>query len=295
MTTDLLQQFSSALAERTAAVRGSIAAVRISPSRHTTATLWRPDTAIASEQSLPQRDEFELVVDGGAVVKAKLAGRDPGTNIALLRLGRPVESSPVKTGEAAVGALALALGADGAGGLRARLGVINAAGPEWTSLAGGRIDRYIALDLELSRSEEGGLALDATGARLGFTTLGPRGRALVIPSATVERIVPLLLNGGRVQRGWLGVGLQPVAVPDALHGEAGQQSGAMVMSIAADSPAAKAGIVAGDIVLTVNGARGLRRILGQLASESIGRAADLRVIRGGAVVSLKATIEPRPA
>jgi S1-C subfamily serine protease len=117
---------------------------------------------------------------------------------------------------------------------------------------------------------------------------------LVIPSASVERVLPALLAAGRVARGWLGVALQPVAVPDALHAEAGQPSGAMVMSVAAQGPAAKAGILAGDIVLTVNGVRGLRRIAAELAGGT-GREAELRVIRGGAVLALKATIEARPA
>jgi len=297
MTTDLLEQFSGALAARAEAVRGAIAAIRISDSRHLSATLWQPDVAVASEQSLPRGDEFELVVAGGSTVKAKLAGRDPGTNIAALRLDRALDVPALVSGEAKAGALALAYGADGAGGVRARMGVVNTAGPEWASSAGGRIDRYIVLDLSLARAEEGGPVLDAGGKRIGITTFGPRAKVLVIPAATVERVLPALLKDGRIARGWLGVALQPVAVPDALHEQAGQPSGVMVMSIAEDGPAAKAGLVAGDIVLTVDGTptRSLRRIATQLASEGIGRKAELRVIRGGRVLSLQATIEARPA
>ena len=119
----------------------------------------------------------------------------------------------------------------------------------------------------------------------------------MIPSATIERVLPALLKDGRIARGWLGVALQPVAVPDALHEQAGQPSGVMVMSIVDGGPAAKAGLVAGDIVLTVDGTptRSLRRIATQLAAEGIGRKAELRVIRGGMVLSLEATIEARPA
>src|SRR5882762_1950426 len=285
MTTDLLEQFSGELAERAAGVRGAVAAIRLSGARHLSATLWQSEVAVASEQSLPRRDEFDLVVAGGAVVKAKLAGRDPGTNVAALRLERAVELPALTDGEAKAGALALAFGADGAGGVSVRLGVVNLAGPEWASSAGGRIDRYIVLDLRLARAEEGGPVLDAAGRRLGISTFGPRGRVLVIPAATVERVLPALLKDGRIARGWLGVALQPVAVPDALQEQAGQPSGVMVMSIVEDGPAAKAGLVAGDIVLTVDGTptRSLRRIATQLASEGIGRKAELRVIRGGMV------------
>lgn len=295
MTTDLLSQFSTSLAARAAAVQGAIAAVRLAHGRHLSATIWQPDVAIASEQSLPRRDEFELVLVGGAVAKARVAGRDAGTNIAALRIERAAVLQSATSGEPTVGAVALAYGADGAGGVRARLGMVNTAGPEWASSGGGRIDRYIVLDIELARAEEGGPVLDATGARLGISTFGPRGRVLVIPSATIERVLPALLKDGRIARGWLGVGLQPVAVPDALKDEAGQPGGAMVMSIAADSPAAKAGLVAGDIVLSVNGtpAYRLRRVAAALAD--VGRTAELRVIRGGKLVAVQATIEARPA
>jgi S1-C subfamily serine protease len=293
MPIDLLEQFSDAVAARASAVQGAVAAIRLRHGRYLSATLWAPYTAVASEQSLPRGDEFELVVASGAVVKAKLAGRDPGTNVAALRLAGAVESPTFTNGEARAGALALAFGADGAGGVRARLGVINIAGPEWISSHGGRIDRRIVLDLELARAEEGGPVLDAAGARLGISTFGPRGRVLVIPASTVERVLPALLKDGRIARGWLGVGLHPVAVPDALHQAAGQSAGAMVMSIADGGPAAKAGILPGDIVLTVDGrpARNLRVI----ASDHVGRTVELRVIRGGVVMSLQATIEARPA
>ena len=295
MTNDLLEQFSEACAARAAAVQAAVAAIRLSDQRYLSAALWGPDAAVASEQALPRRDEFELVIAGGSVVKARLAGRDPGTNVAALRLERPLDVPSFENSEPKAGALALAFGADGAGGVRARLGIVNTAGPEWASSAGGRIDRYVVLDIGLARAEEGGPVHDASGRRLGISTFGPRRRVLVIPAATVERVLPGLLKDGRIARGWLGVALQPVAVPDALQAEAGQASGAMVMSIAAGGPAAKAGIVAGDILVAVDGAPAgrLRRIAAAL--EAVGRSVELRLIRGGAVLSLPATIEARPA
>jgi S1-C subfamily serine protease len=297
MTTPILEQFSAALAERATAVQPALAGIRLHHGRHLTATLWQPDIAVASEQSLPRREEFELVAAGGTVVKARLAGRDPGSNIAVLRVERAPGIAPWTHAEASPAALALAFGADGAGGVRARLGIVSAAGPAWTSSAGGRLDRYITVDLTLGRAEEGGPVLDAAGRLLGISTFGPRGRVLVIPAATIARVVPALLKDGRIARGWLGVGLAPVAVPDALQSQAGQASGAMVMSLAADGPAAKAGVVAGDIVLSVNDtpARRLRDIAAALGAESVGRRAELRVIRGGSVLSVQATIEARPA
>jgi S1-C subfamily serine protease len=295
--TELLEQFSSELATRTATLRGATAAIRRTRERHLSGIVWRPGVVVASEQSLPERDEFELVMPGGAEATAKLAGRDPGTNIAVLRLSQPASPPALVAGEAQAGALALALGADGTGGASVRLGLVNLAGPQWHSLAGGLIDRRIALDLRLARAEEGGPVFNAAGAFLGMSTLGARARVLVIPAATLERIVPLLLKDGRVARGWLGVALHPVAVPDALREQVGQPSGLMVMSLAEGGPAAKAGVVPGDIVLSVNGAQalGFRRIAAQLAPDSIGRTAALRIVRGGSVLSLDAVVGARPA
>src|SRR4051812_39648991 len=108
MTTPLLEQFSTALAERASVVQAAIAAIHLHNGRHLSATLWQPDVAIASEQSLPHREEFELVAAGGATLKAKLAGRDPGTNLAVLRLERALDAPAWTDGEAIAGALALA-------------------------------------------------------------------------------------------------------------------------------------------------------------------------------------------
>jgi S1-C subfamily serine protease len=293
---NVLTQYSNALIERAASARGLVAAIRVSKDRHLTGTLWGPAVVVASEQSLPNGTDFDIVASGGTV-KASLAGRDPGTNIALLRLAQPAVSAEIVPAEASAGGLALAFGADGAGGVTARSGIVNLAGPEWLSDAGGRIEKRIVLDIRISRSEEGGPVLDSDGRCLGISTFGPRSQVLVIPAATVNRIVPVLLKDGRILRGWLGVALQPVAVPDALQGEGGQAIGLMVMSLVEGGPAAKAGILAGDVVLSVNGAPvgRVRRVAGQLGSENIGRKADLRVIRGGAVLSVAATIEARPS
>jgi S1-C subfamily serine protease len=294
---DILTQLSAALATRAATARNAVAAIRLRHDRHLTATLWRADAVVASEQSLPHGDEFDVIAPGGAAVNAKVAGRDPATNVALLQLAQPVTPPSLAAGDAQLGALVTAFGADGAGGATARLGVVNFAGPEWHSNAGGRIDRRIVLDLRIGRAEEGGPVFDAAGACLGITTFGPRGKVIVIPAATIERVVPALLKDGRVARGWLGVALQPVAVPDALQSQAGQPSGLMVMSIVDGGPAAKAGLVAGDIVVTVNGAptHRFRRVATQLGPDSIGRQVEVRVIRGGAVISFRTTVEARPA
>jgi len=294
---DLLVQLSSAVAARAQAANHAVVAIRLAHGRHITGMAWRSDLVVTSEQSLPRKDEFELIAAGGSMVAAKLAGRDPSTNIAVLRLAEPIGAPSIAASEALTGALALAIGADGTGCASARLGIVNLAGAEWHSSRGGLIDRRIVLDIGLGRREEGGPVFDTAGGCLGLSAFGPRGQVIVIPTVTIERIAPLLSKDGRIARGWLGVGLQAVAVPDALHDTAGQASGLMVMSMAEGGPAAQAGIVAGDILLSVDGAstHRFRKIAGLFGADSIGRKADLRLIRGGAVVTVQITIAERPA
>ena len=294
---DLLVQFSNALVTRAEAASNAVVAIRLTHGRHLTGVVWRSDIVVASEQSLPRKDDFELVGAGGSVVMAKLIGRDPSTNIAVLRPAQPMAAPSIVAGEAKTGAVALAIGADGTGGASARLGIVNLAGAEWHSSRGGLIDRRIVLDLRLAHREEGGPVLDAAGAWLGMSTFGPRHRVIVIPTATIERIVPLLQRDGRIARGWLGVALQAVAVPDALREAAGQSSGLMVMSVVEGGPAAQAGILAGDIILSVDGtpAHRFRKMAKLFGADSIGRTADLRLIRSGQVITVQTTIAERQA
>ena len=294
---DFLAQFSNALVTRAEAAKNAVVAIRLAHERHITGMLWHSGVVVASEQSLPRGDEFEFVAPGGAVMSAKIAGRDPSTNIAILRPAEPVAAPSIVAGEAHTGAIALAIGADGTGGASARLGLVNFAGPEWRSRRGGLIDRRIVLDLRLAGREEGGPVFDAAGGYLGMSTFGPRGQVIVIPAATIERVVPQLLKDGRIARGWLGVALQPVAVPDALRESADQSSGLMVMSVVEGGPAAQAGILAGDIILSVDGtsAHRLRKIARHFGADSIGRKTDLRLIRSGAVIAVQTTIAERHA
>jgi S1-C subfamily serine protease len=294
---DALSQLSDAISARAEAAKNAVVAVRLGETRHLTGLVWQSGVVVVSEQSLPRGDEFELVTPGGSTAAAKLAGRDASTNIAILKTDDSFPAPPFVAAEAHIGTLALAIGADGAGGVSARLGMINLVGGEWHSRRGGLIDRRIVLDIGLAHREEGGPVFDAAGGCLGMSTFGPRGQVIVIPYATLMRVVPQLIKDGHVSRGWLGVALQAVAVPDALREGADQSSGMMVMSVVENGPAAQAGIVAGDIILSVDGisARRFRKIARYFGGDSIGRKADVRVIRGGAIITVQTTIAERRA
>jgi S1-C subfamily serine protease len=258
-------------------------------------TLWRKNVVVAAEQALARIADAKVILGDGSSFAAQLAGRDPGTNVAALKLDGTPDPAPIVAAEPHPGALALAFGADDAG-VSVRLGVIHSVGPTWHSRAGGRIDRRIMLDMTLSGRQEGGPVLDAGGGLLGISTLGPRRRVLVIPTATVEGVLEPLLSKGRVERGWLGLALQPVLVPEAMQGAAGQSRGLMIMGVAKDGPAAQAGVLAGDILMTIGG-EGVSRpamVAQRLGPEAVGQPIELRLLRAGTVLSLTATVAARP-
>jgi S1-C subfamily serine protease len=297
LSSDVLTQLSDAIAARAEAAKNTVVAIRIGGGRHLTGMLWQPGVVVVSEQALPNQDEFELVTPGSSIIEAKLAGRDASTNIAILKTADSIAAPAFTAADAHVGTLALAIGADGAGGASARLGMVNLVDGEWHSRRGGLIDRRIILDIDLAHREEGGPVFDAAGGCLGMSTFGPRGQVIVIPHATLARVMPQLIKDGHVSRGWLGVALHAVAVPDALRESADQSSGMMVMSVVENGPAAQAGIVAGDIILDVDGipAYRSRKIARYFGGDSIGRQADVRLIRSGAIITVQTTIAERQA
>jgi S1-C subfamily serine protease len=246
-----------------------------------------------------ERDEnIKLTLPGGRVANASLAGRDPTTDVAVLRFqpdGLPVAT----TAEAQLraGQVVVAVG-NHEGEPLAAFGIVALAGGAWLSIRGGTIDSLIRLDLALSPAAEGGALVDLQGHVVGMTVLGPRRRALSIPSSTVGRAVDQLLARGHVFRGYLGAGLQPLRQERASNGSPSSDSrrGVLVVSIDPNGPSARAGILVGDIVTAWNGKpiERVREIMRLLGPESIGSNVDLALIRGGAPTALRVVIGERP-
>jgi S1-C subfamily serine protease len=293
---DMIEQFSSDLADRINTVAPVVVSIHAGK-RPTSGILWRPDVVVASEQMLPEDAAKLQVVRGGQIVGATLAGRDPGTNVAVLKLDTALEGTlPVAAEAVRVGHLALLVGADAAGGPTSRLAMVHALGDAWHSMAGGRIDALVRLDTRLG-IDEGGPVLSLAGGLIGMSTSGPRRRTIVIPTATLTRVIEPLLTEGRIARAWLGIGLQPVLIPDSFRQSTGRESGLMVVGLASAGPAEAAGVLPGDIVLDIDGAAVNRpRALSVLLSpDRIGQIAVLRVLRAGAVQAVNVTIAARPA
>ena len=290
-----LVNVSEALAERVRLARLLVASLAVPGHRRRSGTLWRKDVVVASEQRFPDAGEAKVTLADGRAFTARVAGRDPGTNVVALRLDGTPDPAPLPAGEPQPGGLALALGADDSG-IAVRLGIIHTVGPSWHSRAGGRIDRRITLDIGVTPREEGGPVLDPGGGLLGISTLGPRGRVLVIPASTVEAVLDPLLSKGRVERGWLGLTLQPVLVPEALHAEAGQSQGLMVMSVSKDGPAARGNLHAGDILVKIagEGVTTPTAVAQYLGPDSVGKQVELHLIRADKALSIAVTVGIRP-
>jgi S1-C subfamily serine protease len=284
-----LEHLSAAAADAIATAAPSVVAVN---TRRTRASgfVWQPGWIVTSEEALPEDEEAEITLPGGKTVAARLAGRDPTTNIVLLRV-EGAAAPPMAFDRAAVraGEFVLALGAREGLPLCAG-GVVSLAGPAWRSLRGGEIDARIELDLRLRPSAEGGVVLNARGGAIGMTVFGPRRRVLVIPGATIERVAGQIAAHGRVPRGYLGLSLQPVKVNHA-------SVGAMVMGVAEQGPGAAAGIHQGDIIMAVDGEpiRGERLLLRPLGPASVGTLLALSLQRAGEPVDVQLTVGERPA
>jgi S1-C subfamily serine protease len=285
-----IQDLSAALAALVAKAAPGIVSVH-APRSRSSGFVWRPGLIVTADEALSEEGKVAITLAGGETVTAEVVGRDPGSDVAVLRVDRsdlpPVSlcGSPVATG-----ALALAVGA-GNGGPTAALGIVSHAAGPWRSLRGGEIDARIELDLALRRSAEGGLALDAAGRPFGMAVFGPRRRVLVIPSATIERVATTLQRHGRIARGYLGLGLHPVAI------DGSDRSGAMVMSVDPEGPGAKAGIHQGDILVAWNDEpiRNVQSLLRALGPDSVGRTITLGLRRGGETKQVPLTITERTA
>lgn len=289
---DSLIALSDTLTARVAAAAPGLVTLYPGARAQRTGFAWQTDVVVTSEQNLPPDTEIPVMLPGGESSVATLLGRDPGTNVAVLKL--TIGGPPLHDADPLVGGLAIALGG-AEGDPTASLGMVHRVGPAWDSMAGGVIDRLIRLDLRLAAIAEGGPVLDASGALLGMSTFGPRRGVMVIPAATIARIVDPLLAQGRIVGGWLGAGLHPVALTPDLNARAGVDTGLMVVSIAPGSPAS-ACLLPGDILLAIAGRAVAtpRAVAAALGGETIGQVVELKLLRGGEILRVGATVAARP-
>jgi S1-C subfamily serine protease len=257
---------------------------------------WRSGVIVTAEENLERDEDIKVTLAGGREVAATLAGRDPSTDVAVLRFQPDgLLAAEVATAALRPGHLALAVGShDGAA--IASLGIVGYVGAAWQSWRGGTIDSLLRLDLSLSPFAEGGALVDVSGRVLGMTVFGPRRRVLAIPSSTIDRAVDQLLSKGHIARGYLGAGLQNVRLGRGSKDASDVKRGILVVSIDPEGAAARAGLVVGDIITAWNGKPVLqvREVMRLLGPDSVGTGVELQLLRAGAPANLKVTIGERP-
>ena len=293
MTT--LQSLSDDLAAAVSVTAPALVSVHARRRIPSSGILWQPDVVVTAHHTIHRDDGIVVSLHDGTKVNATLAGRDPTTDIAVLRLAQPAAvSAVIATSDVLVGQIVLALGRPGAS-VTAAMGVVRAVGGEWRTWCGGRIDKLLQLDIAVYDGFSGGALVNAAGQVIGLNSSGlSRSSAMSIPFSTVARVAQQLLDGGHVKQGFLGVGLQPVRIPTPLAAALGldQSGGLMVVSLDDDGPAGAAGILLGDIVVSLDGhaVTDPNDVLAQLTGDRIGREAHLRIIRAGQVKDVPVVI-----
>jgi S1-C subfamily serine protease len=294
-----LIDLSNDLAEAVARAGRSVVSVKEGGRSGVSGTIWRDGLVVTAEHTIPDQQEVTIGLPGGESLRAGVLGRDPSTDIALLRLKDSV-AAHIEFADAAqlrVGQFVLAVGRRANHGVVASHGILSALGGAWRTWHGGRIDQWFRLDLVPYTGFSGGPLVDARGQAIGVNTSGPRRSVMTVPAATVNRVVEQLLAKGRVTRGFIGVALQPVELPAALRPLAGSAAGRglLVVMVEPDSPAEKAGVMIGDIVVGL-GDKPLANsgdLQAALDPEQVGQTVRLRVVRGGKAHDLSVVVGER--
>ncbi len=295
-----LTTLSDDLSAAVATAAASVFAVRGGRRMGASGVHWRPGVVVTADHALESEDDLAVILPDGVRIDAQLAGRDPSTDLAVLKIAAsafPI-AQRASADRVAVGAVALAVARHGSDGPAASMGVISALSGAWTTWRGGRIDRFIRADLSVYPGFSGGPLVDAAGHAIGINTSGlTRHWSVTVPSATVDRVADALLTKGRIARGYLGLGLQSVRIPDAIAASLrlSRGGGAIVVAVEPGSPADRAGLLIGDVVVGIADApvAEVEDIHALLGPETVGKPARLSVIRAGAMTELAVTVGER--
>ena len=312
---DVLQNLSDALAGVVESTTPGL--VRVDGRRRLPGTgiVWSSDGIIVTAHHIVERNEnINVGLGGDVLAPAKLVGRDPNTDLAILKVEAdvtpPLWADGSDDNTLKVGHLVLALGKPGQQ-VQATLGVVSniieearhsghdrrrrkGRGPrgEGEMFGFGSIGPIIQTDLVMYPGFSGGPLVDAAGGVRGLNTSAlSRGSAITIPTSTVRTVVEALLSHGKVRRGYLGIGAQPVRLPAPLAVQLEQEVGLMLVSIEAGSPAEQGGLLLGDILVALDDyvLESVDELLMQLGPDRVGSEINLRVIRGGNLLDVAVT------
>ena len=295
-----LTALSDSLAQAVAKAGASTVLVNARRRMPASGIAYAADLILTADHVVERDEEIGVLLPDNSQVAATVAGRDPGSDLALLRLEKaaavPASLAP---GEARVGQLALALGRPSSEGIEASLGVISAQGGPLRSGRGGLLEKYLRTDTIPFPGFSGGPLVDVSGLVLGLNTSGlAHGAALTIPAGLAWSVAETLAKHGHVRRGFLGVRSQPVALPPAQRQALGreQESGLLLVSVEPGSPAEQGGLMVGDILVAVAGqpVADPDALLVSLSGAVVGQPTPVEVLRGGQPQTLTVTVGERP-
>jgi serine protease Do len=298
---NVLSNFSNDLAAAVARASAGVVSVHGRPRIGTSGLVWRKGFILTSSEGIRTDDPVKVLFADGRSVDSHLRGRDPGTDLALLEADTgsvsPLEFTADNQLQA--GQIVLAVGRTSNTGPIASLGILSGVSGEWKTWRGGKINPFVRLDVSVYPTSSGGAAVDASGSLIGLVSTGlSRSSVLAVTRSTIDRVAQQLHDKGYVARGFLGIALQPVALPRDLKQQlsSNQESGILLLGVEPEGPAGAAGLTVGDILLDANG-RAITdpEILAEvLDNTAIGAAVRFRVARGGALREVEIHIGERP-
>ena len=292
-----LPSLSNELAAAVEQVAGSVVAVNARPRLPSTGVHWRPGIIVTADHTVRSVEDLTVVDREGRTMAATLVGRDPGTDLAVLR----IQDTALPTaglgdsGSLKVGHIVLAVGY----GPRASWGIVSAVGGRWRTWRGGEIDQLLRLDLTLYPGFSGGPIVDAQGRIVGINTSGLSQRLeLAIPASTVSRVADELIEKGHVSRAFLGVGLQPARLPEAARRAlaGAPEIGLIVVRVQPEGPAAQAGILLGDVLVSLESIHvaSPEAVLEAVAARRVGSTVSATILRAGTPTDVSITLGERP-
>ena len=297
---NMLNALSHDLAHVVEQVSPSVVAVNARRHLSSSGVYWRDGIIVTAAHTIRRTDEISVIVASGQSVVATLAGVDPSTDLAVLKIDNPELSPPLfgDSSQLKVGHVVLAVGRGVQRGLNATLGIMGVLSGSWRTWRGGLIDQFIGLDLVLHPGAAGGPLTDSHGRVLGINTLGlSRSMALTIPVSTVNRVVTHLLEKGHMGLGYLGLGMRPIPLPENLKStlNLSADSGLIVVTVEPDGPGSKAGVLFGDVIVALEGTAvsNIRDLQAFLEPESVGKTIPVSIIRGGKPIEINVTIGER--
>jgi len=296
-----LVELSSQLAAAVETAGNSVVAIHARRRIPSSGIVWRDGVIVSASHTVRRDDEIPVTLPNGDSTVATVAGRDPATDLIALRIkgAKSYVAPRADSSSLRVGSLVLAVGRPGRD-VSASFGIVSAVGEGWRSWQGARIDRVFRLDLSVYDGFSGGPLVDASGAVLGLNNSAlARGTPMALPAKAVDRVLDELLESGHVRRPFIGVAVQPVALSASLvkQHQLGHDSGLLIVSIADASPADKAGVLLGDVLLEANG-QSIGRpddLLDALSSVEDGGAVTLKLLRGGTIKTVSVTPADRGA